>query len=686
MSAVWHVGVDIGGTFTDVVAVDVASGQVRHLKVPSSRSDPARGVLDGLSALADESGVPTQDIALVFHGTTLATNAIIERRLAKTAVVTTEGFRDVLEIGRHWRTELYDPFIEVPPPLVERDLRLEIEERLAADGSELSPVSDEQAAAVMDALEEAEVQAVAVVFLHSYRNPEHEETMAALLRARNGWYVCGSAELSRELREYERTSTTVLNAALMPLVDVYLDRVKDGLDKAGNRGSLLIMQSNGGALTPDAARARPVTLAVSGPVGGVVACTEVARAVGRGNVVGLDMGGTSTDISIIADYESRHSSQLTVGEMPIRLPSVEVHSIGAGGGSIASVDAGGAVRVGPESAGSEPGPACYGRGGSQPTVTDCQLLLGRLAPDFALAGRLPLNEDLARAALEPVASALGLSVEDAAAGVIDVTNAAMERAVRVALRNRGDDPRDFALMAFGGAGALHAIELARRLSIQTVVVPPHPGTLSALGFLAADIRLDFAASDLRSSDAPDLLEAANGIYNALESQASAEMSNEIRELADSITYDRTCDVRYRGQAYEVTVPVPEGELDRPAFDGVLARFHELHERAYGFSSPDDACELVTFRVAAKAALPQVPVHPSFAESNGATTITRPVYIPECGRIATQVYDRARLGPGSLISGPAIVHQVDATTLIPGYAHGEVDQHGNIIVTIAESST
>jgi N-methylhydantoinase A len=683
MSARWHVGLDIGGTFTDVVAVDAVGGAVRHLKVPSSRSDPAAGMLAGLQALADEAGVQPGDVGLLLHGTTLATNAIIERRLARTALVTTEGFRDVLEIGRHWRTDLYDPFIDQPRPLVPRDLRLEVDERLDAHGAELRALSEDGARAVIEQLEAAGVEAVAVAFLHSYRDPRHEERMTDLLRSANGWYVCGSAELSREVREYERTSTTVLNAALMPLIDAYLTRVERGLEASGNRGSLFISQSNGGALTPRATRSRPVSLALSGPVGGVVACIEIGRAIDAPNLVGLDMGGTSTDVSIMTDHEARYSTELLVGDLPVRMPSVEVHSIGAGGGSIAHVDAGGALRVGPRSAGSEPGPAAYGRGGEEPTVTDCQLLLGRLTPDFALAGRLTLDRELAHEAVARVAAQIDMSVEDSAAGIVEVANASMERAVRVALRDRGDDPREFALVAFGGAGPLHAAELARRLSIRTVVVPPHPGTLSAFGFLASDVRLDFAASELRRSDDPDLAAAAAATFGGLDAQAHAELRADEGLAGAEAVLERSCDIRYLGQAYEVNVPVPTGAVDGALLDEVIERFHDAHERAYGFCSRGEACEFVTFRVSAKAVLDKAAPQRATATGDGSPVAERQVHMADEGMTATRIYDRGSLGVGTKIDGPAVVHQTDATTVIPPYASAEVDERGNLIIAVED---
>jgi N-methylhydantoinase A len=679
----WHVGVDIGGTFTDVVAVELASGRTGHLKVPSSRSEPADGVLRGIAALADEFGVQPTTIRLLIHGTTLVTNAIIERRLAKTALVTTEGFRDVLEIGRHWREELYDPFLEQPDPLIPRQLRLEVVERLAADGEVVTALERAEIGRIVQRLHDADVDSVAVVLLHSYRNPIHEVALADVLRSQNGWSVCASSELAREIKEYERTATTVLNAALMPLVDAYLGRLETRLRDVSAGAMLFVTQSNGGALTPDRARERPVNLALSGPVGGVVAAAEVGRLAGAEHVIGFDMGGTSTDVSILVDGTPRFTSEMTVGDIPVRIPTVQVHSIGAGGGSIAEVDAGGALHVGPHSAGSEPGPACYGRGGSRPTVTDCQLVLGRLSEDFRLAGRLPLDTELARRAIhEHVASKLGIPVEEAAAGIIEVANAAMERAVRVALRDRGDDPRQFALVPFGGAGALHAVELARRLGIERVIVPAHPGTLSASGFLAADVRVDYASSELHRTGDDEALASISATFERLAGQAVDEVKADGRLDVERLTMIRSIDMRYAGQAYEVSVPVPGGEITAGTVAALEADFHARHERSYGFSSPDAVCEMVTFRLSAVVALEKPPAAVPEAGPEAVRTSTRDVYLPEAGFVATTLVDRSTLGPGAHVEGPAVIHQPDATTLVPVGVTGVVDTGANLLLDVS----
>ncbi len=682
----WRVGVDIGGTFTDVVATEVETGDTRHLKVASSRQDPASAVLAGIEALWNEENIAVGDLRLLLHGSTLATNAIIERKLARTALVTTAGFRDVLEIARTWRTDLYDPFFEQPAPLIDRDLRFEVDERVAADGTVLTELTQESIDEMIDVLRTTGVESVAVALLHSYRAPEHEERLAAALRATGAWHVCASSELMREIREYERTATTVLNAALMPLIDTYLDKLTSSLAQVGADVSLFISQSNGGTQTPQLARERPVSLALSGPVAGVVAEVELGRQLGITELIGLDMGGTSTDVSLITGGAPRFTTQLSVGDLPVRLPSVHINAIGAGGGSIARIDAGGALRVGPESAGSDPGPVAYGKGGTRPTVTDCQLVLGRLSPDVALAGRLTLDHDAAVGAVrEEVGRPLGLDVAEAAAGVIEVANAAMEGAVRVTLRDRGDDPRDFALVAFGGAGPLHAVELARSLAIDTVVVPRHPGTLCAYGLLNADVRLDFSSSELHRSDEDGLLEAAERIFDRLRLQAWSRLAGDPNLDLEDMRTEGVCEVRYLGQAYEVAVAIDLDHINEPTLRDVVVAFHELHHKAFAFSDPDQPVEFVTFRVIA--IVPISTTAPTTTPAGGASGTTaepigeRDVFELGAGFKPTPVWERDSLPIDFQIHGPAIIQQRDTTTWLPSYAHATVHRSGNILVTI-----
>ncbi|MDE2571859.1 MAG: hydantoinase/oxoprolinase family protein [bacterium] len=677
----WVAGIDIGGTFTDVVAIRESDGSTHHLKVPSSKTDPGAAVLNALKMLASVGAAP-DDVGLLLHGTTVVTNAIIERKLARTALVTTEGFADVLEIGRHWRTDLYDPFMKAVPPLVPRKLRLEVRERMNAHGEEVEPLDRRQVSGLVTALKESGVEATAIVFLHSYRNPRHEEELSEMLRETWPGVVCGSAELSREIREYERSSTTALNAALIPLIDRYVTTLVSEIHDASPNANIYITQSNGGALSTSAARRRPVALALSGPVAGVVACCDLARRIGNGNLIGLDMGGTSTDIAVIVGGEPRYTNELSIGEMVVRLPSIDIDSIGAGGGSIAYVDAAGSLRVGPESAGSLPGPACYARGGDRPTITDCQLLLGRLSEDAPLAGSLRLQAEVARAAVENhVAGPLSLSIEEAAVGIVEVANAAMEAAVRVALRKHGDDPRDFALVAFGGAGALHAVELAQKLSVKEVIVPPHPGTLSALGVLSSDVRLDFACSEVHRSDDLDAVKTVTETFETLEHQAQAEIDADEALRGKIVVFERYCDIRYCGQAYEVTIAVSSDPTVSAPVQQMIARFHDQHMRMYGFASVGEVCELVTFRVAARIRLER-PSASVQTRSEVTSRQQREVYVRGSGFLPATTLNRASLAPGDRVEGPAIIYQVDATTFLPPSTTAAADDYGNLRITIS----
>ena len=596
--------------------------------------------------------------------------------------MTTAGFRDVLEIARTWRTELYDPFFDQPAPLIERDLRFEVDERVGADGTVLTPLTQQSIDEVISVLRGTGVESVAVAFLHSYRLPAHEELLAAALRQAGGWHVCASSELLREIREYERTATTVLNAALMPLIESYIDELTASLRYVGANVSLFMSQSNGGTQTPQLARERPVSLALSGPVAGVVAEVEVGRQLGLTELIGLDMGGTSTDISLISGGTPRYTTELSVGDLPVRLPSVHITAIGAGGGSIAYIDRGGALRVGPESAGSDPGPVAYGRGGTQPTVTDSQLALGRLSPDVALAGRLYLDKGLACESLNGnIGSVLGLEASEAAAGVIEVANAAMEGAIRVTLRDRGDDARDFTLVAFGGAGPLHAVELARILKVRTVIVPSHPGTLCAYGLLNADVRLDFSISELHQSNEAGLASVVDAIFASLASEATDRIRAEENLDFGALRLDGLCEVRYLGQAYEVAVPVNIGVVTAESLDAVISEFHRLHDRAFAFSDPDQPVEFVTFRVTAV-----VPLETAAPTVRSGSTIAEPtderdVYELGAGFQSTPVWERHTLPNGFTLNGPAIIQQLDTTTWVPSYASAEVDPTGNVLVTL-----
>jgi N-methylhydantoinase A len=655
-----RVGVDVGGTFTDLVAVAPGSGAVRSRKVLTTPDAPARGVLGGLRALAP-------DAASIAHGTTIVTNAIVEGRHARTALVTTRGFRDVLEIARQSRQDLYRLDVAPrPAPLVPRHLRFEVTERVLADGRVAVPLRASELAALASALRESGAEAVAVCLLHAYAHPAHEARLRAALEGELP-FVSVSHEINAEFREYERTSTTALNAAVMPIADRYLTDLEASLARAEVRATLHLLQSSGGMMSAAVARRRPLAMAVSGPAGGVAASRFLARAVGLPNAIAFDMGGTTTDVCLIAAGRAESLPQRRLGGHPVRLPSVGVESIGAGGGSLARAE-GAALRVGPESAGARPGPACYGQGGTAPTVTDAHAVAGTLRGDAVLGEAIRVDAARARAALEPVARALGLGLAEAAAGVLEVTNAAMRRAIRLISVQRGHDLRDFALIAYGGAGPLHAGRLAQELGMPRVVVPAHAGVFSALGCLVAEVAYDHVQTFRRPLDGLTAAELDARFAPLVEAVRAPLLAEGHR--AEAVVVRRSVDVRYVGQNYELEVPW-DGDVD-----GLRAGFHALHRRLYAYAT-DDAVECVNLRVragvaAAEARLPEWP-----AAGPGLPFAEHEAYFPETGPTALPVYRRTDLPPEHPVKGPALIEDPWATTLVyPGHA-GVLDRAGNL---------
>jgi N-methylhydantoinase A/oxoprolinase/acetone carboxylase beta subunit len=617
-----RIGVDTGGTFTDFVRVD-RGGLTTH-KVRSTPDDPSRAILEGLRALgAAESG----DIV---HGSTVATNAVLERRGATVALVTTAGFEDVIQIGRQTRPELYNIFVKPRPPLVDRSLVFGIRERLDAAGQVLKPLDALQLARLVVNIQASGAEIVAVCLLHSYANPAHENAVAKALRAA-GISVCTSFEVLPEYREFERWSTTVVNAYVTPLMDRYLARLEASLGAAAR---LSVMQSNGGSISAGAARAQAVRTVLSGPAAGVVGARAVAAAAGYKNVISFDMGGTSTDVSLIDD-RIRTTTDGRVGDFPVRVPIIDIHTVGAGGGSIASIDSGGALRVGPQSAGAQPGPACYGTG-TQMTVTDANLLLGRLDAKNFFGGRMALDVGRSQAAAEPLAKALKVSVLELARGVIRVANANMERAIRVVSVERGHDPRDFALLAFGGAGGMHACEIAEALEMKTVIIPKQAGVLSALGMLMADVTKDYTASVLmRAGDlSPRDLEQR---YAPLVAAGKRDLAAEGLKGSKAICA-KWIDVRYAGQSYEISLPFTAD---------YQTVFHELHGKTYGYSNPERAVEVVNIRV-----------------------------------IATGKAQKPKLQTGkrqtAMSKGPKVMTGPEATVFVPAGWKWRVDSLGNVV--------
>ena len=657
-----RIGTDVGGTFTDFVWMN--DGTLRVRKAPST-TPQHQAIVDAFA----EQGVGAQ--AAVVHGTTVATNALLERAGARTALLTTEGFRDVLAIGRQNRPDLYDLHPTRPAPLVPRGRRYGISERVAADGSVRTPLDEEAVRACADELAASDVESIAVVFLFAYQNPAHEKRAVEILREHlPGLPITRSSALLPEYREYERTATTVVNAYVQPQVARYLNRLSDGL---GGR-PVSVMQSNGGVTSLKTAAAQPARLALSGPAGGVVGALGVARRSlddEAPRLLTLDMGGTSTDVALCpgaVPYTTEH----TVAGLPLRLPTTDIHTVGAGGGSIAQADAGGRLRVGPESAGANPGPAGYGRGGTRPTVTDAHIVLGRLhpAPLADLGSALDLDVDAARSVLADLGKALGRSPEEAALGALQVANATMERALRRVSIERGHDPREHVLVPFGGAGPLHATDLAEGLGIRRVLVPPTPGVLSALGLLMADTVYDTSRSVLQSVKA--VCNDPAPLQKALQ-----DANDEVRATLDasnSVQVHAMLDVRYVGQSYELRVPV-EAPLTSGVVREAVAAFHEQHATRYGHSAPEAPAEIVAVRVRGTIPAPEVtlPHDPSTdVPLESARLHTRPVWFSADGPTETPAYRGDRLRHGHTFTGPAIVHQYDATVVVRPEWHARVD--------------
>jgi N-methylhydantoinase A/oxoprolinase/acetone carboxylase beta subunit len=651
-----RIGIDTGGTFTDFV--DLGPDGLTVHKLRSTPANPADAILTGIEHLA----AATSGLDVV-HGSTVATNAVLERKGARVALVATRGFEDVVRIGRQTRAELYNIFLPLPRPLVDPALTFGVTERLDARGAVVSALSDAEIAHVASTLEGRDADIVAVCLLHSYVNHAHEARLAEALRA-GGWQVSASHEVLPEYREFERWSTTVVNAYVTPIIDRYLGALEAGLD----RRRLSIMQSNGGSISAAAARAQAVRTVLSGPAGGVVGARAVALDAGFDRVISFDMGGTSTDVSLI-DREIATTTESRIGDYPLRLPVIDIHTVGAGGGSIAYVDTGGALRVGPRSAGADPGPVCYGRG-TELTVTDANLLLGRLDPDLFLGGRMPLDVDRARDAAAGLARALKLTVPELAEGIVRVANANMERAIRVVSVERGHDPRQFALLAFGGAGGMHACEIAGRLDLSTVLVPRYAGVLSALGMLVADVTRDYSASILTTADR---LRARD-----LEARTAPLAARAIRDLGSEgfkrrrVVLERLVDVRYVGQSYEITLPLsPRYRSD----------FDRRHARLYGYANPQRPAEVVAVRVRARGitSKPALPfVRPRRARKPHPVT-TRPGRFN--GRmVPTAFYRWEACQPGAHAAGPAVITGGEATIVVPPKWRFVVDGYGNVVMT------
>jgi len=665
-------GIDIGGTFTDVVMIDRSDGSICTAKVLTTPDDPAAGVLDGIAELLAEAGYDPPEVSQVVHATTLATNLILERKGGPVAYVTTAGFGDILIIGneRKGDAEKYDLFYTKQPPIVPRRRTVDVVERTGADGSVVVPLDDEQArASLADLLAREPVEAVAVCFLHSYANGDHERQVADIIAELNpDLYVAVSSEVWPEYRELPRACTTVMSAYVGPTVTRYIARLDEELAQQGIGARLQIMGSSGGIISAATVARRPVQLVESGPAAGVIAAAHIGRLSGIDNLISFDMGGTTAKAGLVRDGQAAIAHEFFVGGTassgvkqintgyPIKIPVIDLAEVGAGGGSIAYLDSGGALRVGPDSAGAEPGPACYDRGGGQPTVTDADLVLGYLNPNFFLGGRMAIRADLAHAALAEMAEPMGLTPEEAAAGVYEVVNATMAAAVRVVTLERGIDPRDFTLLASGGAAGVHVARLAEEFGITKVVVPANPGVGSAVGLLASDVVTDHVRTQVIDSVDADA-SVVNAIYTELEAVAVAEIGAE-GFTADEIVLEREIDVRYRHQSHELTVPLHGVNLDEAA-----AAFNELYEELYGIRQTDPV-EFVNYRVRVVGPVPK----PDWSTDQVAPQPPVPLsYRPAWfgGEMAdTPVYRRHTFLPGPTVAGPAIIEETSSTVVVP----------------------
>ncbi len=667
------IGVDVGGTFTDFVWVD--QGKLQVLKLPTTPAQE-EGFLSGLARFA--SG----EIGRIVHGTTVATNALLEGKWVRTALITTQGFRDVLEIGRQNRPALYDLFCERPAPIVPRKWRFTVAERMDARGKVIRPLDEVEVKRLARRLKEEGVESVAIVFLFSFLSPQHElEAREILNREGLDLPITISCEVLPEFREYERTSTTVMTAALRPVVEGYLARLAGALTTRKIKAPLLVMQSNGGISGTEEAGRLAAALLLSGPAGGVIGARRVGAASGFQDLITLDMGGTSADVSLVKDGEFTLTPEREVAGRPVRFPMIDVHTVGAGGGSIAWVDSGGILQVGPRSAGAVPGPACYGRGGDKATVTDAHLILGHLPQDSPLGGLPPLSRELAQEAISRIARKLKLSLEEAATGILEVADAIMERAIRVISVERGYDPREFTLVAFGGAGPLHGGTLARRLGIPRVLVPAQAGVLSALGLLSADLMHTFVRSlVVPLAEVP--LELANEILAGFLKEAGRLLESEgVPE--EKVRSQAAADLRYRGQAYELTLPLRDTFLSPDDLDFLAEAFHREHEKLYGYSAETEVVELVSLRLTAigETEKPPLPVIEAAGSPAEALRETRPVHLGPAGWRKTPVYVREKLPAGAEIAGPAVIEGVESTCLVPPDALAEVDEYGNLILEV-----
>jgi len=683
-----RIGVDTGGTFTDVCAFDEQTSRVHVRKVSSTPDDPGRAIVQGVTEILDQIGDRTIDeVGYFAHGTTVGTNALLTGRGAVTGLITTRGFRDLLELGRGRRPSMYDTQADKPTPQVPRHLRKEVTERVRHTGAVETPLDEHDVRRAVHELKDAGVESIAVCLLYSYLNDEHERRIGEIIREEMpDVYVSLSCDVLPEFREYERLSTVVTNSYVGPVVASYLARLRGVLAERGLTAVPHVTQSNGGVIPFSTAESLPVRLVLSGPSTGVVGAAQICSAAGFDDIITFDMGGTSSDISLVQEGRPKVTAGMELDGRPVRSPMLDIHTVGAGGGSLAWIDSGNHLRVGPQSAGAFPGPACYGHG-LDAAVTDANVVLRMLNPEYLLNGQIRSIRAASVAAVERLAAPLGLSTEETALGILRVVTANMARAIRVVSVQRGYDPRDYALVPFGGAGPLHASRLARELGMRTIVVPEIPGAQSALGLLMTDVKTDFMRTLITLVDdasAP----AIDEIFGELVGRAAAWFEEEgVSEEGRGLR--RRMDLRYRGQNFELDVEVPEGySFALDGVDALIELFHEAHERVYGYRSEDEAVEVVTFRLAASGSAAHVDVRRDDVTASdpdkAVVALRSTCFDPAAGFTEIPVYDRALLTPGDVITAPAIIEQMDTTTvLLPGDTC-HVDAYRNLVIEIGDA--
>ncbi len=685
------IGVDVGGTFTDVVHADTARNETLIHKVATTPEDPSVGVMNGILELCERAGISPGAIDHVYHGTTIATNAVLEYKGAKTGMVTTKGYRDIIHIGRHQRPQHYSILQEIPwqdRPLVKRRYRKVVTERLVPPkGDVLVALNEDEVRQAARELKEDGVDAIAVCFLFSYLNPMHENRAAEIIREEcPEVFVTSSSSVTPQFREFERFTTSAMNAFIGPKVRTYVNRLDGALSESGLKADLHIMRSNGGVATPSTVAERPVLTLLSGPAAGVLGGAWSGELADRKNLITFDVGGTSADIGVLTDgrFSEATARDTWIGGYPVMVPMIDIHSLGAGGGSIAYVDSAGEFQVGPQSAGAVPGPAAYGEGGDEPTVTDANVVLGRLEKDNFLGGKMALDELAARRVIGELAGKLGLSETEAAEGVVTILNSNMANAIRSRTVQKGIDPRNYALVAFGGAGPLHGAEVAAMLSIPEVIVPPYPGITSAMGLLTTDLKYDAIKTEFQVSNDVDF-ERLNRDYEDLEKSLREQFR------ADGIdpgraTFERFGELRYLGQGYELRVAMPDGTIDERTLHEALDRFQQQHEQEFGHYFPDSPVEIVNIRVDGVGTTPKI-ARPRTARAGSLqdALVKKDASVFRVDgtlrEFETAYYRRDAFPVGETIAGPAIILQTDSTTVVPPGSSMRADQNQNLIIKV-----